>query len=152
MRGADGAMRRQAIVVLSDGDDTASVVAFDDVMELAKQSGVAVYTISLRADRLHLDVGARRDGFSKSDFTMRSLAQETGARAFFPAAVGELVNVYSSIAEELANQYALGYTPKNVHRDGAYRRVSVQVVDPPGVRTRTRTGYTAPRAVRGAAR
>ena len=73
---------------------------------------------------------------------MRTLAQETGARAFFPAAAAELAGVYGMIAEELASQYALGYMSTNTVRDGKYRRVSVRVTQPE-VRTRTRTGYVA---------
>jgi Ca-activated chloride channel family protein len=73
---------------------------------------------------------------------MKSLAQETGARAFTPTDISELAGVYGLIAEELANQYALGYTSKNRRVDGAYRRVIVRV-DEPGARIRTRAGYTA---------
>ena len=76
---------------------------------------------------------------------MKSLAQETGAKAYFPSDISELAGVYSSIAQELANQYTLGYTPKNPKKDGAYRRVIVRVTDKPDVRTRTRNGYFAAR-------
>jgi hypothetical protein len=82
---------------------------------------------------------------------MKALAQETGARAFFPTEISELAGVYASIAQELATQYAIGYSSKNPKLDGAYRRVIVRIADKPGVRTRTRAGYTAPRAQRVAA-
>lgn len=146
-RRKSGDVRRQAIVVLSDGADTASLVSYDDVMELAKQSGMAIYTISLRskADIARAERSGRRY-FSQSDYGMKALAQETGAKAFFPNDITELAGVYTTIAEELATQYALGYTSKNPKRDGAYRRVIVQVTDKPGVRTRTRTGYLSARA------
>ena len=77
---------------------------------------------------------------------MKALAQETGAKAYFPSDISELEGVYSSIAQELANQYALGYTSKNPKRDGAYRRVIVRVTVKPGVRTRTRNGYLSARS------
>jgi hypothetical protein len=51
-RRASGEVRRQAVVVLSDGDDTASLVSYDDLMELAKQSGIAIYTITMRSKYL----------------------------------------------------------------------------------------------------
>jgi len=79
---------------------------------------------------------------------MKSLAQETGARSFFPSEITELTGVYTSIAAELDNQYAIGYTSKNPKRDGAYRRVLVRIADHPDARTRTRNGYTAPRTER----
>lgn len=140
-------IRRQAIVVLSDGDDTTSLVSYDDLMELAKQSGIGIYTITLRSKYLVTQAAQRGHSyFSQSEYGMKALAQETGARSFFPMDVSELPTIYSAIAEELATQYALGYASKNPKADGAYRRVIVRVADPPGTRTRTRAGYLAARA------
>jgi Ca-activated chloride channel family protein len=145
-------VRRQALVVLSDGDDTASLVSYDDLLDLAKQSGIAIYTITMRS-KYHVAQAAARGHsyFSQSEFGMKALAQETGARSFFPTQLSELSGVYASIAEELATQYAIGYASKNPRMDGTYRRVIVRVADKPGIRTRTRGGYTAPRAQRTAA-
>jgi Ca-activated chloride channel family protein len=146
-RKANGDVRRQAIAVLSDGDDTASLVGYEDVMELAKQSGIAVYTITLKSAFAVREASlAGRRYFSESEFAMKSLAQETGARSFFPEHIDELAGVYGTIADELANQYAIGYSPKNTPRDGSFRRVIVRVADRPDVRTRTRSGYLSARA------
>ena len=134
-------IRRQAILVLSDGDDTASLVGFDDVMDVAKQSGIAVYTITLRTAMQRLLAYGKHSPVS-SEFAMRALAQETGARAFFPQAAAELTGVYGIISDELASQYSIGYIPTNPRRDGAYRRVTVRVTQP-DMRTRTRAGYVA---------
>jgi VWFA-related protein len=147
-RQLNGDVRRQAIVVLSDGEDTASLMSFEDVMAVAKESGISIYTIMLRPQSAigRTPSGARY--FSQAEFGMKALAQETGARAFFPLGIAELAGVYTLIAEELASQYALGYLSKNPMRDGAYRRVMVRVGDRPGVQTRTRSGYLAARAAR----
>jgi Ca-activated chloride channel family protein len=145
-RKANGDVRRQAIAVLSDGEDTASLVGFDDVMELAKQSGISIYTITLRSpSAVKQAAAAGRRYFSQAEFAMKSLAQETGARAFFPSEIRELGGVYGVIADELANQYAIGYSPKNARRDGAFRRVVVRIAERPDARTRTRSGYVAAR-------
>ena len=144
-------VRRQAIVVLTDGDDTASLISYDDLMDLAKQSGIAIYTITLRSKFLVTQAQQRGHSyFSQSEFGMKALAQETGARSFFPSDVSELHGIYSAIAEELATQYALGYSSKNPKVDGAYRRVIVRVTDRPGAQTRTRAGYLAARVTRTA--
>lgn len=144
-------VRRQAIVVLSDGDDTASLMGFDDVMELAKQSGIAIYTITLRSKWVTRNATlSTQRYFSQAEFSMKSLAHETGARSFFPEDISELAGVYGTIADELASQYALGYTSKNPKRDGAYRRVIVRVTDVPGTRVRTRAGYLSARVERAA--
>lgn len=150
-RRSNGDVRRQALVVLSDGDDTASLVTYDDLMDLAKQSGIAIYTITMRSKYLMQQAASRGHSyFSQSEFGMKALAQETGARSFFPTELSELSGVYASIAEELATQYAIGYSSKNPRMDGSYRHVIVRIADKPGVRTRTRAGYTAPRAQRTA--
>jgi Ca-activated chloride channel homolog len=141
-----GDMRRQALVVLSDGDDTSSLVAFEDVMELAKQSGISVYTIMLKPkDVLPAYASVREGHAQQSEYAMKALAQETGGRSFFPREANELADVYGAIGQELASQYALGYTSNNPRRDGGYRRVVVRIVDREGVQPRTRAGYLAPR-------
>lgn len=149
-RRSNGDVRRQAIVVLSDGADTSSLVTYDDVMELAKQSGISIYTISLRSKTDIRRASADRFRyFSQSDYAMKALAQETGARTFVATDVADLAGIYSAIADELATQYALGYTSKNPRRDGAYRRVVVQIAARNDVRTRTRAGYLSARSAVG---
>jgi VWFA-related protein len=140
-RRTNGEVRRQALLVLSDGDDTASLVGFDDVMDVAKQSGIAIYTITLRT-ALQRMLAGHKTAAVPGEFAMRALAQETGARAFFPAAAAELPGIYGTIANELASLYSLGYTSTNPGRGGAYRRLVVKV-DRPDVRVRTRSGYVA---------
>jgi len=141
----DGELRRQAIAVLSDGEDTSSLISFDDVLALARKSGVSVYTIGLHSKYS----SARGNGpatsryFSTADFSMKSLAQETGAQSFFPLDVSELKGIYGNIAQELASQYAMAYSPANSRPDGRYRRIVVRVTDRPELQLRTRTGYTA---------
>lgn len=139
----EGDIRRQAIAVLTDGDDTTSILSFDDVMALAKQAGIAVYTITLKSQYPSPLLSAMRDS-SESEFAMKALAQETGARSFFPTDISQLAGVYSSITKELANQYALGYTSNNPRRDGNFRRIFVRI-DEPNVRARTRSGYQVPK-------
>ena len=109
----------------------------------------AIYTTLKQMQKVHaVDGNVRRQAialtsqkyFSESEFAMRSLAQETGARAFFPTDIGQLAGVYTLITDELSNQYALGYTSNNRKQDGSFRHINVRV-DEPNVRTRTRSGY-----------
>ncbi len=133
----DEDVRRQAMVLFSDGEDTSSLISFDEVLELAKRSEVAIFTIGLRG------TDTQSKGFHEAEFVMRQLAQETGGRSFFPSKIDDLNGVYSEIADELASQYTLGYSSKNAKRDGAYRRIVVQV-NRPNVQPRTKRGYYAP--------
>ena len=130
-------VRRQALIVFSDGEDTSSLVSFEEVLDLAKRSETAIYAIALRGN----DVQAK--GFREAEFVMRTLAQETGGRAFFPARIEDLAGVYTQIADELASQYTLGYTSANQRRDGAWRRLVVQV-SRANITPRTKKGYYAP--------
>lgn len=146
-RGArqSGELRRQAIAVLSDGEDTSSVISFDDVVAVARKSGVTIYTIALqsRFAAARLAASGQRRYFSQSEYSMKTLAQETGAQAFFPMHVSELKGVYAAITQDLAHQYSIAYSPVNGRADGRYRRIVVRVAARPELRLRTRTGYTA---------
>lgn len=138
-----GEVRRQAIAVLSDGEDTSSVIGFDDVLSMARKSGINIYTICLQNRYSIARVESSRKYFSESDFSMKSLAQETGAQSFFPHSVQELKGIYAAISDELSNQYSIGYAPTNWHQDGRFRRIVVKVNDHPEFRPRARLGYTA---------
>ena len=131
-------IRRQAIVLLSDGEDTSSLVSFEEVLELAKRSETAIFTIGLQPR----ETSALR-GFREAEFVLRQLAQETGGRAFFAKQIEELKDVYAQIADELSSQYSMGYAPKNPRRDGAFRRIVVQVTRSNSV-ARTKRGYYGP--------
>lgn len=133
-------IRRQAIVVLSDGEDTSSLLPFEEVLDLAKRSETAIYAIGLRASEGSTSASK---GFKEAEFVLRQLAQETGGRAFFPTQATDLNGIYSQIADELSSQYTVGYTSKNNKRDGAWRRVVVRV-NRTGASSRTKQGYFAP--------
>jgi Ca-activated chloride channel homolog len=131
-------VRRQAIVVLSDGEDTTSVIAYEDVLEAAKRSEVAVYSIGLRTKEER-----QRREYSEPDFVLKTLSGETGGRVFFVDDVAQLPAVYQQIADELANQYSIGYTSKNLKKDGAWRAIVVKV-NRPNTAARTKRGYFGP--------
>jgi Ca-activated chloride channel homolog len=133
-------IRRQAIVVLSDGEDTSSLLPFEEVLDLAKRSETAIYAIGLRTPE---GTGATTKGFKEAEFVLRQFAQETGGRSFFPAQLSDLSNIYGQISDELSSQYTVGYSSKNARRDGSWRRVVVRVARQNAV-ARTKTGYFAP--------
>lgn len=141
-------MRRQALVVLSDGYDTASPLPFDALLDEARRTGVAIYTIGLESQP---GLRAKLDGqASAARYTMRALAQETGARAFFPRDVRELDGIADRIGAELAHQYAIAYAPPVSDRAAGLRSIAVRMTTRSGVRLRTRTGYLAERAASSA--
>ncbi|HUP39396.1 MAG TPA: VWA domain-containing protein [Vicinamibacterales bacterium] len=134
-------IRRQAIILLSDGEDTSSLVTFEDVLDLARRSETAIYAIGLMED----SAGGQSKGFREATYALRQLTNDTGGRAFFPADLKMLASVYGQIYDELSSQYTIGYTSKNTRRDGAWRRLVVRVARP-NAQARTKQGYFAPLA------
>jgi Ca-activated chloride channel homolog len=142
--------RRQAIVVLSDGQDTSSTFTFDELLTVVRRYAVPIYTIAPQAAKVTTSMRERfyLQPTLVASFELRTLAKETGGRSFFPAALAELAGVYDDIAMELAQQYSLGYQSSNVDRSESFRRIAVKIAVP-GLTWRTRTGYIVDREPTG---
>lgn len=125
-----GSQGRRAMVLLSDGADTDSLLPFDDALAYARDSGVVIYSVGLQTEAL--DLGARRK--------LEQLAAATGGRSFFIANADQLAGVYERIESELRSQYLLAYAPVSSTQKG-FRRVQVRVARP-GATARTIPGYT----------
>lgn len=113
---------RRAIVLLSDGDDTSSTIKKQDVIDFAVRSDVVIYSIGIRDANFpegKLDSGA-----------LRKVSDRTGGRAFFPSQPSELQAAFSQIDQELRSQYLIAYSPTNKNRDGSYRRIRIEVINP----------------------
>lgn len=130
---------RRAVILLSDGDDTSSTIKRQKVIDLAVKNNVVVYSIGIRDEEFpegKLDSGA-----------LRKVSDQTGGRAFFPKSADELKLAFAKIDEELRSQYNVGYTPTNANRDGSYRRIRIEIVNPElrqnKVRLMYREGYYA---------
>lgn len=133
-------IRRDVIVVLSDGDDTSSLVTHDHLLDGAKRSRSVIYAIGLGVG----DPRTRR-GDTPPEYALRSLAHETGGRLFLPKSAEALSGIYNDIADELASQYVLGYVSNNASTDSGWRTVSVRV-SRPELHARSRSGYYASRS------
>jgi len=140
-------VRRPAIVVLTDGADTASPVTYDDVVELIRRTGVAVYAISIAssnpAGRPRADSKDRT--LNPIDEDLKRLARESGGQAFFPLRLDELDQVYERVAKELSTQYSMAYVPKRPPHGGGFHKLLVQVISRGDAFPRTRLGYVAER-------
>lgn len=132
-------IRRQVLVLLSDGVDNASHVTMEQLTETVRRVGASIYAIVM-SGQSHGDprVVRQRD---QARFDMRALATESGGRTFEVNHASELPAIYQSISDELASQYDLAYVPAERIGDGDFRRVTVRVRVP--ARARTRSGYVA---------
>jgi VWFA-related protein len=125
-----GVNGRRAMVVLTDGDDTASENSFDKALGYAQRMGVTIYTIGVAIPQTKI---ATRWQLSK-------LASATGGRAFFVTEKSELDTIYAEINRELRTQYLLAYTSSSEAPADQLRKVKVEV-DRPKVNVRTISGY-----------
>ncbi len=125
-----GVRGRKAMVVLTDGEDTASKHDFEDVVGYAQRAGVTIYTVGI--DLPVSKVSAR--------WQLNKLAQITGGRAFFVSDDTELERIYSEIDRELRTQYLVAYTSSSKKPADELRKIKVEV-DRKKVRVRTISGY-----------
>ena len=122
-------VRRQVIVLLSDGIDTASHVTFEEVLDLVRRVAATIYVVSLGDDPARLkNVLVDRRTF-ESAHALNTLAQQSGGRLFTPRTARELPAIYDAIGQELSHQYVIGYLPSQ-GADGTFRRISVGVLQP----------------------
>lgn len=131
LRGIEG---RKAIVLLSDGDDTSSQLAYNRILEEAKAQSVLIYGIGLGDVRKSV---------------LKELADVTGGRSFFVAKANQLAEVYRKIADELRRQYYLSYSTTNSKWDGRFIKLEVKSKNPDWS-VRARRGYFAVRGGNGA--
>ena len=127
---------RKAIVLISSGVDTFSKLTFDKTRKILQDAGVPIYAIGLmQALREWYDArgymgSIQRLDFLQADNQMRTFAKETGGQSFFPRFYGEFPSIFGSIQQALRNQYVIGYEPANKARDGKFRKIKVELVNP----------------------
>lgn len=111
---------RRAIILLTDGVDTISQVKMHEAVERAQKADALIYAIGI-GDSYHggVDRGS-----------LKKLAERTGGRAYFPESERELRTAFEQIQRELREQYLVAYSPSNKNRDGSYRRIQIEIIDP----------------------
>lgn len=127
---------RKAIVLIASGIDTFSKLTFDKTRRALQTAGVPIYAIGIMQyireimdARGGLGAIARLD-FLQADNQMRTFAKETGGQSFFPRFQGEFPGIFGMIQQSLRNQYSLAYQPSNQAKDGKFRKLKVELVNP----------------------
>ena len=143
---------KKAMIIMTDGLDNASSVAYKEALDAAVRSEAAAYVVSkTEAVRQMILYEQSAAGFYQSipaevflqaDLALRKLAYETGGRVLYPNSFGQLDNIYAEVDEELRNQYTLGYISTNKLKDGTYRRIQVAVAASDALAS-ARPGYYA---------
>jgi VWFA-related protein len=111
---------RRAIILLTDGQDTSSHMKMHEAIERAQKADAFIYAIGI-GDRYIANV---------DEGSLRKIAEQTGGRAYFPRRESDLQDAFAQIQRDLREQYLVAYSPSNKARDGSYRRIEIQLVNP----------------------
>ena len=153
---------RKAILLMSSGVDTFSKLTYDKARKAVQDNGVPIYAIGLMQALRIMSPRGDSIGFLQADNQMNTFARESGGMAFFPRFLQEFPSDFAQISDSLRNQYSIGYDPSNKARDGKFRKIKVELVNPATneplrvtdekgkpikYQIIAKAGYTAPREV-----
>jgi Ca-activated chloride channel homolog len=145
---------RKAIVVLTDGVDNSlsnpddaeydPKHGFNELLARTEEADATIYPIYLDTEYETIGAGGRRghEAYVTARKQLQALADQTGAIMFKAEKAEDLDGVYQQVAAELHSLYSMAYTPKNVRKDGKWKKITVSV-DLPGAKLRTKRGYFA---------
>ena len=137
----DAKYARKALLVVSDGGDNRSRYTQGELMRTVRESEVQIYSVGI------FDAYAPTVEEQNGPQLLHELSEATGGRLFVVRDVQDLSDIAQRISEELRNEYVIGYTPTDRRRNGAWRKLNVRLMPPPGLPELTvhnREGYYAP--------
>jgi VWFA-related protein len=128
--------RRRAIVVLSDGADTASSKSSDRALQAASAADAVIYAVDMSAVEDNSRARAMNQG------VLKNFAEKTGGRFVGAPGGAAMRDAFNRIVEELGTQYTVAFNPSNQKRDGKWRSLEMRIAKP-NLTIRTRKGYKA---------
>jgi Ca-activated chloride channel family protein len=119
---------RRVIVVLSDGEDTASERSLKNAIEMAQRYDVTIFGISTK------NFKGTGSGLTENadDKELRRLCEETGGQIFLPSEKIELFKSFSEVAQDLRQEYVIYYKPTNQAKTDKSRQIKVKLVGAEG--------------------
>ncbi len=132
-----GKLDKKVLFVVTDGEDNASRESLEQaVKQLQEENGPQVYAIGILGDEEHPRRAKR---------ALDIIAERTGGMAFFPKTLDEVSQISSTIANEIRNQYTIGYKPTTPRSEGGFRQIKVEAHAKGHGKliVRTKTGYYA---------
>jgi Ca-activated chloride channel homolog len=135
----NGKRDKKVLVVVTDGNDTASDIALEPLVRKARQSEVLIYSIGLLSEEEPGDAHAAKRA-------LKTLAANSGGVDYYPKDLAEIDKIVPKIAADIRGQYVLAYLPTNTAMDGSFRKINVVVNGFGHPTVRTRNGYFAPSA------
>ncbi len=146
----NGSRPKKAVVVITDGEDRDSYYKLDELVAKVQESDVQIYCVGFLNPVPDKGLFGHwsKSVPERAHDALQRISEETGAKAFFPKKIPEIHTIVAEIANELRNQYSIGYISSNTARDGSYRKIKIAL--DPSLATidhvRYRRGYFAPKA------
>jgi VWFA-related protein len=138
------------LVVISDGNDNSSSVSLQRAIETAEKGDVILYTVSTR-EGFDLNVNASmKDSASRGDRALKTLAESSGGRAFFPGSIRNMDHSLGNLQQIIHSRYFVSYKPAFFKRDGKYRTIDITAHQSGRkLRVYARKGYYARKSPQG---
>jgi Ca-activated chloride channel family protein len=134
---------KKVILVVTDGNDNASVSSLETLIRSARQEDILIYAIGILSEE-------EKKEAKKAERALNEITTDTGGLVFYPKDVSEVEKLAHQVAKDIRSQYTIAYTSSNSALDGTYRQIKVTVKGPGNPTARTRSGYyaTAPKAAK----
>jgi Ca-activated chloride channel family protein len=116
---------RKAIVVITDGGDTASQVGYKEALRAAQEAEAIIYSIII----VPIEASAGRD--TGGEHALIQISADTGGKYYYATSLGQLDDAFQKISEELRTQYLLAYYPSERYSNSEFRQLKVDLTNPP---------------------
>ena len=141
---------RRVMVIVSDGDDTASDTPFEEAVRALQMANCQVYIVKTTDFENYKRTGTRKGNANIRQLTaerrMIDIASQTGGSVYSPIDERELDDAFRQISAELSQQYILSYYPEDdSSKRGHFREITLTLKNRPGLTLRTRKGYYVPK-------
>lgn len=133
---AEAKRDKKVLVVVTDGNDNTSNSTLERLVKKAQQQEILVYVIGL------LNEEEKREA-KKAKRAIDAITNASGGLGYYPQSLDDVNKIALGVAQEIRNQYVIGYTPNEQALDGTYRSIKVTVKGPGSPFVRTRSGYYA---------
>ncbi|HTC86721.1 MAG TPA: VWA domain-containing protein [Bryobacteraceae bacterium] len=132
----EGHRQKKVLLVITDGNDNASNISLEKLVNRAQQNEVLVYSIGLLNEEEHREARLAKRALD-------AVTRDSGGLAFYPKGPADVDAIALQVAHEIRNQYTIAYSPTVQEMDGSFRQIKVTVNGPGHPQVRTRTGYYA---------
>jgi Ca-activated chloride channel homolog len=133
--------KRNAIVIMTDGQDGSLNTTFADLFETVRNNNTTIFPVYFQPFEDITEYAKKVN--RKAYQSLWMLAEESGGQIYKINQFSDLNGVYEQIINELSKVYSLSYEPKNEKRDGSWRKLSVKIKTRTDFVVKTRRGYYA---------